>query len=121
MTTSADPDWSAVLAQLGRFQENRRSARERVAQARSVRAALKLTREASRQTRSRCTQTRLQRPGPRCPICLWPFPVDRAGYAAAYVPEGHWAASETALVHQRCFGAWLAERMSPVPPGVAAP
>jgi hypothetical protein len=38
--------------------------------------------------------------------------VDRPAYAAAYVPEGHWAASEMALVHQRCFGAWLANRVA---------
>jgi hypothetical protein len=88
-----------------RFLERR--SQELVHDSRRLIAASRLTREAARWMRARSDEVRLQRPGPRCPVCLWPFEPDDDGYAAAYVPDAYHVPSPMDSVHRRCQAAWI--------------
>jgi hypothetical protein len=90
----------------------RSMAEELVRESRRLIAETRWTRELTRQTRAGSHVVRSGQAVPRCPICLWTFPPGQRGYLGAYVLEGDWAASARALLHPRCLGRWLADRMS---------
>jgi hypothetical protein len=72
-----------------------------------------LVRKEARRIRTAIGQFRLRRHRRlRCPICLWPITAYGVHCTVAYVPGGGSTATETVLIHQRCFPTWLAGRFT---------